>query len=54
MNQVSKILNKPLILTGENQSDFPLINVDFSKNLIKTLTKKEAKELWKQFKPKRF
>ncbi|BDU25344.1 hypothetical protein [Flavobacterium sp. GSB-24] len=47
MNQISKILNKPLILTGENQKDFPLIKVDFSKNLIKTLTKKEAIKLWK-------
>lgn len=47
MNQVSEFLNKPLILTGENQSDFPLINVDFSKKLIKALTKKEAEKLWK-------
>lgn len=47
MNKVSEILNKPLILTGENQRKFPLINVDFSKKTIKTLTKKEAEQLWK-------
>jgi len=52
MNQISEVLNKPLILTGENQSDFPLINVDFSKKLIKTLTQKEAEQLWR--KPTRF
>lgn len=47
MNKVSKILNKPLILTGENQRKFHLINVDFSKKTIKILTKKEAEQLWK-------
>lgn len=47
MNKVSEILNKPLILTGENQRKLPLINVDFSKKTIKTLTKKEAEQLWK-------
>ena len=47
MNKVSELLNKPLILSGENYSEFPLINLDFSKNLIKVLTKKEAKQLWK-------
>lgn len=47
MNQISLILNKPVILTGENQREFPLIKVDFSKKLIKALTKKEAKQLWK-------
>ncbi|PTT15803.1 hypothetical protein DBR27_03175, partial [Flavobacterium sp. HMWF030] len=54
MNKVSELLNKPLILTGENQSEFPLINVDFSKNLIKVLTKKEAEQLWKQLNPQSF
>mgnify|MGYP003398753257 CR=1 FL=1 len=47
MNEISKILNKPLILTGENQIDFPLIKTDFSKGLIKVLTKKDAEKLWK-------
>ncbi|SNR81760.1 hypothetical protein [Flavobacterium sp. ov086] len=47
MNQISQILGKPLILTGENQKEFPLIEVDFSKKLIKALTKKEAIKLWK-------
>ena len=47
MNKVSELLNKPLILSGENYSEFPVINLDFSKNLIKVLTKKEAKQLWK-------
>ena len=47
INQISLILNKPVILTGENQREFPLIKVDFSKKLIKALTKKEAKQLWK-------
>ena len=46
MNEISKILNKPLILTGENQIDFPLIKMDFSKGLIKALTKKDAEKLW--------
>jgi hypothetical protein len=47
MNEISKLLNKPLILTGENQIDFPLIKMDFSKGLIKALTKKNAEKLWK-------
>lgn len=47
MNEISKLLNKPLILTGENQIDFPLIKTDFSKGLIKALTKKDAEKLWK-------
>ncbi|WKL48016.1 hypothetical protein Q1W71_24090 [Flavobacterium pectinovorum] len=47
MNQISEKLEKPVILTGENQIDFPLIQVDFSKKLISALTKKEAKKLWK-------
>lgn len=47
MNQISQILNKPIILTGENQAEFPLIKVDFSKKLIHALTKKEAEQLWK-------
>ena len=47
MNEISKILNKPLILTGENQINFPLIKTDFSKGLIKALTKKDAEKLWK-------
>lgn len=47
MNDISQLLNKPLILTGENQIDFPLIIVDFSKKLTKALLKKEAEKLWK-------
>ena len=47
MNEISRILTKPLILTGENQIDFPLIETDFSKGLIKALTMKDAKKLWK-------
>ena len=47
MNEISRILNKQLILTGENQIQFPLVRVDFSKNLIKALTKKDAEKLWK-------
>ncbi|WJS96932.1 hypothetical protein NYQ10_10855 [Flavobacterium johnsoniae] len=47
MNEISRILQKSVILTGENQMDFPLIEVDFSKNLIKALTQKEAEKLWK-------
>lgn len=43
MNKISRILTKPLILTGENQIDFPLIETDFSKGLIKALTMKDAK-----------
>lgn len=46
MNEISRLLNKPLILTGENQIDFPLIKTDFSKGLIKVLTKKDAEKLW--------
>ncbi|WP_337964703.1 hypothetical protein [uncultured Flavobacterium sp.] len=45
MSEVSQILNKPLILTGENQIEFPLINVDFSKKIMNALTKKEAVRL---------
>lgn len=47
MNEISRILNKQLILTGENQIKFPLVTVEFSKNLIKALTKKDAEKLWK-------
>ena len=47
MNEISRILNKQLILTGENQIQFPLVTVEFSKNLIKALTKKDAEKLWK-------
>ncbi|MFH6987668.1 hypothetical protein ACHRVW_07975 [Flavobacterium collinsii] len=47
MNQLSELLDKPVTLTGENQSESPLINVDFSKKIIKTLTKKEAEHFWK-------
>lgn len=47
MNLISQILGKPLILTGENQKEFPLIEVDFAKKIIKALTKKEAEQLWK-------
>lgn len=47
MIQLSELLDKPVILTGENQSEFPLINVDFSKKIIKALTKKEAQQFWK-------
>ena len=45
MNEISKILNKPLILTCENQIDFPLIKTDFSNGIIKALTKKAAEKL---------
>lgn len=47
MNEISRVLNKQLILTGENQIQFPLVTVEFSKNLIKALTKKDAEKLWK-------
>ncbi|GGF23455.1 hypothetical protein [Flavobacterium limi] len=47
MNKISRVLNKQLILTGENQIQFPLVTVEFSKNLIKALTKKDAEKLWK-------
>jgi hypothetical protein len=47
MNEISRILNKQLILIGENQSEFPLVRVEFSKKLIKALTKKEVQKLWK-------
>ena len=47
MNEISRILNKQLILTGENQIQFPLVTVEFSKNLITALTKKDAEKLWK-------
>ncbi len=47
MNEISRILNRQLILTGENQIQFPLVRVEFSKNLINALTKKDAEKLWK-------
>jgi hypothetical protein len=46
MNEISRILNKQLILTGENQIEFPLIKVEFSKKLITVITKEEAEKLW--------
>jgi hypothetical protein len=46
MNEISRILNKQLILTGENQIECPLIKVDYSNKIAKALTKKEVKELW--------
>ncbi|PXY46085.1 hypothetical protein [Flavobacterium hydrophilum] len=47
MNEISQVLNKQLILTGENQIQFPLVRIEFSKNLIEALTKKDAEKLWK-------
>ncbi|MCK8143228.1 hypothetical protein MW871_15160 [Flavobacterium sp. I-SCBP12n] len=47
MNEISRILNKQLILTGENQINFPLVTVEYSKKIIKVLTKKDAKKLWR-------
>ena len=47
MNNISRALHKPIILTGENQVNFPLVIVDFSKDIIKVLSKSEAEKLWK-------
>ncbi|MEN2412993.1 hypothetical protein [Flavobacterium mesophilum] len=47
MEQISQLLRKPVILTGENQREFPLIEADFPQKKLKTLTKVEAMKLWK-------
>jgi len=46
MNDISRILSQKVILTGENQIDFPLVEVDFENKFIKSLTQKEAEKLW--------
>lgn len=46
MNEISKILNRKVILTGENQVNFPLVEIDFRNKILKALTQKEAKKLW--------
>ncbi len=46
MLDLSHLLKKEVILTGEMQIDFPLITVDCKNNLVKTLTEKEARKLW--------
>lgn len=46
MNEISKILSRKVILTGENQMECPLIEVDFKNKIIKALTQKEAEKLW--------
>ncbi|MFC6095614.1 hypothetical protein ACFPVY_03060 [Flavobacterium qiangtangense] len=43
MNDISKILGRKVILTGE----FPLVEVDFKNEILKALTEKEAEKLWK-------
>lgn len=46
MQDLSHLLQKEIILTGEMQIDFPLITVDCKNNLVKALTEKEARKLW--------
>lgn len=47
MSKISSLINKQVILTGENQIEFPLIKVDIPKNIIEALTKNEAEKRWK-------
>ena len=39
MTNISKILNREVILTGENQIEFPLITIDYCKQIRKALIK---------------
>lgn len=39
MNDMSQILNKEAILTGEGESDYPLITVDYGREKIVLVTK---------------
>lgn len=45
MFEISKNLNKQVILAGENQIELPLIKVDFTTNSVEALTKKEVEKL---------
>ncbi len=45
MTAISKVLKKQITLTGENDPKFPLIKIDYEKEIYKILTKQEAKEL---------
>lgn len=47
MYKISEVIDKEVILTGENQIEFPLIKVHAMKNKIEVLTKNEAEKLWK-------
>lgn len=47
MYKISEVIDKEVILTGENQIEFPLIKVDAMKNKIKVLTKNETEKMWK-------
>jgi hypothetical protein len=48
MKTISDLMKKPIILTGENQLDFPLITIDSQNNIFKFLTKNEAMKFWKK------
>jgi len=47
MYKISEVIDKEVILRGENQIEFPLIKVHAMKNKIEVLTKNEAEKLWK-------
>lgn len=48
MTAISKVLKKQVTLTGENDPKFPLIKIDFEKDIHRILTNKEAKALLKR------
>jgi hypothetical protein len=52
MKSVSAKLEKQVTLCGENQPEFPLIKIDVKNGIEKTLTEKEAENLWKSNGPK--
>lgn len=45
---VSRVLNKQVTLTWENQAEFPLIKIDYEKGLEKILTKEEMLSISKR------
>jgi len=48
MKSISSKLEKQITLCGENQPEFPLIKIDTKNGIEKTLTEKEAQNLWKK------
>ncbi len=44
MKSISKLLNKEVILTTENNIDFPIITIDVESDLLKITTEEELKQ----------
>ncbi|MEO8516650.1 MAG: hypothetical protein ABI426_07900 [Flavobacterium sp.] len=45
MKSISTHLKKPIILTGENQIEFPLVTIDSKNQMFKYLTESDARKL---------